>query len=48
MKKEIEKIKLEIQKRKSTYNYLFAEAETDNEKDTVIRQFMKQLFGIKI
>jgi hypothetical protein len=48
MKREIEKIKHEIQKRKSTYNYLFADAETDDEKDTVIRQFMNQLFGIKI
>ena len=48
MKKEIEKIKHEIQKRKSTYNYLFADAETDEAKDTVIRQFMNQLFGIKI
>jgi hypothetical protein len=48
MKKEIEKIKYETHKRKSTYNYLFANADTDEEKDVVIRKFINQLFGIKI
>tara|TARA_B100000131_G_scaffold238914_1_gene231144 strand:- start:111 stop:830 length:720 start_codon:yes stop_codon:yes gene_type:complete len=48
MKKQISKIQDEIRVTHTTYNYLFADATTDEQRDTVIRDFMIQLFGIKI
>jgi len=48
MKKQIEVLKKDIGARQATYNYLFADAETEEEKDNIIRDFMRQLFRIKI
>jgi len=48
MKKEITKIEESITTGKKTYNYLFSECETEEERDNLIAQFMSQLFGINI
>jgi len=46
MKMESEKLYQEVAHEKRTFNYLFGECETDNEKDQVIKSFMNQLFGL--
>ena len=46
MKKEIEALKHAIAHSKTTYNYLFADCESEHEKDELIKKFMTQLFGI--
>ena len=48
MKKEITKIENSIDASKKTYNYLFSECDTEEEKDDLIVKFMNQLFGINI
>lgn len=48
MKKEIEDIETAIGAAKKTYNYLFSECDTEDEKDRLIIRFMNQLFGINI
>lgn len=48
MKKQIAETENEIQGKLRTYNYKFSEAETDEEKDILIEQFMRQLFGIQL
>ncbi len=48
MKKEITKIEDSIEASKKTYNYLFSECDTEDEKDDLIVKFMKQLFGVNI
>ena len=48
MKSEADKINMQIINEKNTYNYAFAEAETDDQRDQVIRKFIKQLFGIDL
>jgi len=48
MKTEIRKAQDQLAAQKRTYNYLFAAAETDEEKDNVIRQFVQQLFGLNL
>jgi len=48
MKKEIQKARDELAAQKRTYNYLFAAADTDAERDNVIRQFVRQLFGLNL
>ena len=45
MKREIKKIQHQINREKQTYNYIFAEAETTEEKDKVIQDFIQQIFG---
>ena len=45
MKKEIFHIEKGIEKEKATYNYAFAECDTDEERDHLIRKFMTQVFG---
>ena len=45
MKREIYKTESKIDIEKRTYNYLFSQAESEEEKDEVIRSFMAQLFG---
>jgi len=45
MKKEIATMQRALQHQKQMYTYLFAECETDDEKDAVIHRFMTQLFG---
>lgn len=48
MKQEILKIEHDIDNKKMTYNFLFGETETDEQRDDVIRKFMLQLFGVNI
>lgn len=47
-KKERDNIRKHLSKEKSTYNYLFAECETDLERDSLIQEFLYQLFGIRV
>tara|TARA_R110000851_G_scaffold65273_4_gene148289 strand:- start:2232 stop:2957 length:726 start_codon:yes stop_codon:yes gene_type:complete len=46
MKKEVGKVQEEVKKAKNTYNYSFSEAETDEQRDLVMKRFVKQLFGV--
>lgn len=46
MKKETETLRQQINKEKSTYNYVFAECETDEERRRLIRSFLSQVFKI--
>jgi len=48
MKRKAMKLEGKIHHEKKTYNYLFAEVETDKEKDHIIRQFLKQLFDLRV
>ena len=48
MKRETEKIQQLISKEKNTYNYGFAEAETEEEKINLIKKFIYQLFRINV
>jgi hypothetical protein len=48
MKDKVADINMQINNEKKTYNYIFSEAETDAEKDTVISQFVQQLFGLNL
>ena len=45
MLKEKELVRQKLETKLSSYNYMFAEAETDEAKDNLIKQFMKQLFN---
>lgn len=46
LKKEMKVIRTQLGKKQMTYNYMFAEAETDEQRDILIRKFMNQIFGI--
>jgi len=46
MKRESQSINLIIHKEKDTYNYLFSESETDEQKNALVRRFILQLFKI--
>lgn len=48
MKREFEKVSALIAKEKNTYNYAFAEAESTDEKEQVIRKFIYQLFRVNV
>lgn len=48
MKKEVQRLNSHIRTQKATYNYLFSECDTCDEKDVVIRQFIRHLFGINL
>ena len=48
MKREIDRLTGEIEMDKKTYNYRFAEAESKQQKDQIVRSFMRQLFGLEI
>ena len=48
MKRETERIQQLIFKERNTYNYGFAEAETEEQKELLIRKFLFQLFRINI
>ncbi len=48
MKKELKDLNQKIKEEKNTYNYVFAECETEGEKDTVIIRFMAHVFGPQI
>tara|TARA_B100001094_G_C18053465_1_gene731253 strand:+ start:321 stop:1031 length:711 start_codon:yes stop_codon:yes gene_type:complete len=47
-KKERDTLMKTISKAKTTYNYKFAECETDEEKDEIIEQFMWHLFRFRL
>ena len=47
-KKERDNIRKHLTKEKCTYNYLFAQSDSDKERDKLIREFLHQLFGIKV
>jgi phage anti-repressor protein len=46
MKKENVEIEHQIQHEKSTYNFIFSELESDEERDHLIRNFIRQVFQI--
>lgn len=48
MKRENAVIEQEINKQKSTYNFIFSEAETDEERDRLIKSFVQQVFQLDI
>ena len=48
MKKEIEVIEAMLNQEKNTYNYYFAECETEEEKQMLVRKFIAHLFGIVV
>ena len=48
MKRETQRIQQLIFKERNTYNYGFAEAETEEEKEVLMRKFIFQLFRINI
>ena len=48
MKREIKKIKHQIGQEKQTYNYIFSEAETDEERTQIIQNFTEQMFGRRL
>ena len=45
MKKELETVRGSIAKVTRTYNFSFAEAEDDEQRDKLIKKFMQQVFG---
>ena len=48
MKKEAETMKTEIDTKKTTYSYEFSECENDEQKDDLVRKFIKHLFNIDV
>jgi hypothetical protein len=48
MKAQIVTLENSVNAAKQTYNYLFSECETEEEKDDLVARFMRQLFGINI
>jgi len=43
MKKQIVKVKTDVEREKTKYNYVFAECETPTEKENLMKQFINQL-----
>lgn len=48
MKREVSLIEQSISKEKTTYNYIFSEAESDEARDAIIKKFLFQLFRIQL
>ena len=48
MKRQAMAFKVEVETQRNTYNYVFAQAETDEQKDNIVRQFVQQLFGLNL
>ena len=48
MKKEVEMVRKMTAQSTRSYNYVFAECETDEDKDKVMRQFIQQLFHVTL
>ena len=46
MKARIKQLNQEIQAEKHTYNYVFSECETIDEKVKIVRNFLRQIFQI--
>jgi hypothetical protein len=47
MKNETGLLKQQINKEKNTYNYAFADCETDDERRALVRNFLVQIFGVE-
>jgi hypothetical protein len=47
-KHKIKQSQKNIQQQQLSYNYLFAECETDEQRDRLMKHFLKQMFGSKI
>lgn len=47
MKDRIVEIKILVDAEKTTYNYLFAEADSEEKKETLAKSFIKQVLGVK-
>lgn len=48
MKKESERLTTKIKKHKDSYNYVFSECNSDEEKDMLIKRFVAHLFDIHL
>ena len=48
MKREAQSVSLQIDGVKNTYNYTFGVAETEKEKENLIRKFLQQLFRMSV
>ena len=48
MKKESERLTTKIKKHKDSYNYIFSECNSDEEKDMLIKRFVAHLFDIHL
>ena len=46
MKARIKQLDQEIQSQKHTYNYIFSEAESEDEKAKIVKNFLRQIFQI--
>lgn len=46
MKNKIKQLDREIKTQQATYNFAYAECETEEEKEKLIKMFLKQLYGI--
>ena len=46
MKARIKQLDQEIQTQKHTYNYIFSECETEDEKVNIVKNFLRQIFQI--
>ena len=46
MQRESEKVVQQVDSEKNTYNFCFSQAETDEERTTLIKKFMYQLFRV--
>jgi hypothetical protein len=45
LKFDIKRLKIELEKEKITYSWLYHEAESDLQRENVIKQFLRHLFG---
>lgn len=48
MKKELKVMKEQVSKKKTTYNYSFSECESEEQKDNLVRRFIKHLFNVNV
>ena len=48
MNNQLEATREQIMNQKRTYSFLFSEIDTETEKDILMRQFVQQLFGLKL
>lgn len=48
MKKEVVMVRDKIADQMKSYNYMFADSDTDQQRDKLIRQFIQQLFNVTI
>jgi hypothetical protein len=46
MKARSKQIEQQILAERNTYNYVFSECETEQDKERIIKNFLRQLFGI--